>query len=119
MARQAMATGSSPDATTTQCTTMQCTALNTVFLNPDSGWMNFSTFGSVIQWMNTLPHPFFFWKETKMWALENNLFLCPFVFQTNNISSNYNLVKLINHFWGCFAKSFNQCTTNEEFCVHG
>jgi hypothetical protein len=55
MARQAMATGSSPDATTTQCTTMQFTALNTVFLNPDSGWMNLSAFGSVIQWMNSLP----------------------------------------------------------------
>jgi hypothetical protein len=101
MARQAMATDSSPDATTTQCTTMQCTVLNTIFLNPDSGWMNLSAFGSVTQWMNSLPHRLFFPKETKMWALENNLFLCPFVFQTN--ISNYYLVKLINHFWGCFA----------------
>jgi hypothetical protein len=79
MARQAMATGSCPDATTTQCTTMQCTALNTVFLNPDSGWMSLSAFGSVIQWMNSLPHPIFSSKKTKMWALEHDLFLCPFV----------------------------------------
>jgi len=60
MARQAMATGSSPDATT-----MQCTALNTVLLNPDSGWMNLSAFGSVIQWMRSLPHPLFFWERNQ------------------------------------------------------
>jgi hypothetical protein len=60
-----MASGSSPDATTMQCTTMQCTALNTVLLNPDSGWMNLSTFGSVIQWMRSLPHPLFFWERNQ------------------------------------------------------
>jgi hypothetical protein len=58
---------------------------------------------------------FFLGKKPKCGLWKIICSFAPFVFQTNNISSNYNLVKLINHFWGCFAKSFNQCTTNEEF----